>query len=171
MGLSIRKYATLRGVTEGAVRKAINSGRITPNEDGTIDVERADREWKENTDEAKINTGLPVMTENMPAGSSISSGGKPSFTKIKTAHELYKAQLTQLSLQEKKGQLINKDMVKTQVYRLGRQVRDSWLNWPARVSALMAADLGIDEHALHQALERYVREHLNDIGEGKLNFD
>lgn len=56
-------------------------------------------------------------------------------------------------------------MVKTQVYRLGRQVRDSWLNWPARVSALMAADLGIDEHALHQALERYVREHLNDIGE------
>ena len=55
MGLSIRKYATLRGVTEGAVRKAINSGRITPNDDGTIDVERADREWKENTDEAKIN--------------------------------------------------------------------------------------------------------------------
>tara|TARA_Y100001936_G_scaffold210163_1_gene216793 strand:- start:254 stop:754 length:501 start_codon:yes stop_codon:yes gene_type:complete len=166
MGLSIRKYATLRGVTEGAVRKAISSGRITPNEDGTIDVERADREWKENTDEAKINTGLPVMTENMPA-----ANGKPSFTKIKTAHELYKAQLTQLSLQEKKGQLINKDMVKTQVYRLGRQVRDSWLNWPARVSALMAAELGIDEHALHQALERYVREHLNDIGEGKLNFD
>ncbi len=139
MGLSIRKYATLRGVTEGAVRKAISSGRITPNDDGTIDVERADREWKENTDEAKINTGLPVMTENMPAGSSISSGGKPSFTKIKTAHELYKAQLTQLALQEKKGQLINKDMVKTQVYRLGRQIRDSWLNWPARVSALMAA--------------------------------
>ena len=91
MGLSIRKYATLRGVTEGAVRKAISSGRITPNEDGTIDAERADREWKENTDEAKINTGLPVMTENMPA-----ANGKPSFTKIKTAHELYKAQLTQL---------------------------------------------------------------------------
>ena len=107
MGLSIRKYATSRGVTEGAVRKAISSGRITPNEDGTIDMQRADREWKENTDEAKINTGLPVMTENMPA-----ANGKPSFTKIKTAHELYKAQLTQLSLQEKKGQLINKDMVK-----------------------------------------------------------
>ena len=149
MGLSIRKYATLRGVTEGAVRKAINSGRITPNEDGTIDVQRADREWKENTDEAKINTGLPAMAENIPA-----VNGKPSFAKIKTAHELYKAQLTQLSLQEKKGQLINKDQVKAQVYKLGRQVRDSWLNWPARVSALMAADLGIDEHALHQALER-----------------
>ena len=58
MGLSIRKYATLRGVTEGAVRKAIKTGRITPNDDGTIDVDRADQEWKENTDEAKINTGV-----------------------------------------------------------------------------------------------------------------
>ena len=166
MELSIRKYATLRGVTEGAVRKAIKTGRITPNDDGTIDVDRADQEWKENTDEAKINTGLPAMAENIPA-----ANGKPTFTKIKTAHELYKAQLTQLALQEKKGQLINKDQVKAQVYKLGRQVRDSWMNWPARVSATMAAELGVDEHALHQALERYVREHLNDIGEGKLNFD
>jgi len=166
MGLSIRKYATLRGVTEGAVRKAIKTGRITPNDDGTIDVDRADQEWKENTDEAKINTGLSAMAENVPA-----VNGKPSFAKIKTAHELYKAQLTQLALQEKKGQLINKDQVKAQVYKLGRQVRDSWMNWPARVSATMAAELGVDEHALHQALERYVREHLNDIGEGKLNFD
>ena len=156
----------MRGVTEGAVRKAIKTGRITPNDDSTIDVDRADQEWKENTDEAKINTGLPAMAENIPA-----VNGKPSFAKIKTAHELYKAQLTQLALQEKKGQLINKDQVKAQVYKLGRQVRDSWMNWPARVSATMAAELGVDEHALHQALERYVREHLNDIGEGKLNFD
>ena len=156
----------MRGVTEGAVRKAIKTGRITPNDDSTIDVDRADQEWKENTDEAKINTGLPAMAENIPA-----VNGKPSFAKIKTAHELYKAQLTQLALQEKKGQLINKDQVTAQVYKLGRQVRDSWMNWPARVSATMAAELGVDEHALHQALERYVREHLNDIGEGKLNFD
>ena len=156
----------MRGMTEGAVRKAIKTGRITPNDDSTIDVDRADQEWKENTDEAKINTGLPAMAENIPA-----ANGKPTFTKIKTAHELYKAQLTQLALQEKKGQLINKDQVKAQVYKLGRQVRDSWMNWPARVSATMAAELGVDEHALHQALERYVREHLNDIGEGKLNFD
>lgn len=150
MPLSIRKYALLRGVSEGAVRKAIASGRITPNEDGTIDVERADRQWRENTDEAKINSGLPVMSENMPA-----TNGKPSFAKIKTAHELYKAQLTQLSLQEKKGQLINKEMVKTQIFQLGRQVRDSWLNWPSRVSALMAAELEIDEHKLHMTQNEY----------------
>ena len=164
MGLSIRKYATLRGVTEGAVRKAISSGRITPNEDGTIDVDRADREWEENTDEAKQN--LMVAIDNHTPKKDANS-----YTKIKTAHELYKAQLTQLALQEKKGQLIQKEMVKAQVSQLSRQVRDSWMNWPSRVSALMAAELNIEEHQLHVILERYVREHLNDIGDGKLNFD
>lgn len=164
--LTIRGYARHRGVSDKAVRKAIEAGRITLEENGKINPKKADQEWKENTDESKKNITQPSMGENLPA-----VNGKPSFAKIKTAHELYKAQLTQLALQEKKGQLINKDQAKVQVYKLGRQVRDSWMNWPARVSATMAAELGVDEHALHQALERYVREHLNDIGEGKLNFD
>jgi len=37
MGLSRRKYAEHRGVSEKAVRKAIASGRITLEPDGTID--------------------------------------------------------------------------------------------------------------------------------------
>jgi hypothetical protein len=40
MGVSIRAYARARGFTEGAVQKAIESKRITPNADGTIDPER-----------------------------------------------------------------------------------------------------------------------------------
>ena len=74
-------------------------------------------------------------------------------------------------LQEKKGQLINKDMVKTQVFRLGRQFRDAWGNWPARVSAQMAAELQVDEHVLHMTLERYVREHLDELGDAKLDLE
>jgi len=53
MGLSRRKYAEYRGVSESAVRKAIASGRITPEEDGTIDPLRADAEWDSSTDPAK----------------------------------------------------------------------------------------------------------------------
>ena len=129
-------------VCDKAVRKAIEAGRITLDENGKINLKKADRNGKKTPMKAK-NITLPSMGENLPA-----ANGKPSFAKIKTAHELYKAQLTQLSLQEKKGQLINKDQVKAQVYKLGRQVRDSWMNWPARVSATMAAELGVDEHAL-----------------------
>jgi sulfatase maturation enzyme AslB (radical SAM superfamily) len=164
MKTSIRGYARHRGVSEGAVRKAINTGRITIDSNGRIDVTKADNEWAENTDQAKQN--MMVAVDNHAPKSE-----QNSYTKIKTAHELYKAQLTQLALQEKKGQLIQKEMVKAQVGQLSRQVRDSWMNWPSRISALMAAELEIEEHQLHIVLERYVREHLNDIGDGKLNFD
>ena len=49
MGVSLRAYARMRGCTEGAVRKAIATKRITPNADGTLDPERANQEWERNT--------------------------------------------------------------------------------------------------------------------------
>ena len=42
MGLSIRAYARHRGVSHVAVKKAIDTGRITPLPDGTIDPVAAD---------------------------------------------------------------------------------------------------------------------------------
>lgn len=53
MGISVRAYARERGVSDAAVRKAIKTGRITPEADGTIDSVRADREWTRNTDAAQ----------------------------------------------------------------------------------------------------------------------
>lgn len=42
MGISIRAYARQRGVSDAAVRKAIKTGRITTEPDGTIDPAKAD---------------------------------------------------------------------------------------------------------------------------------
>ena len=55
MGISIRAYARNRrargmsGGSDAAVRKAIRTGRIMLNSDGTVDAERADREWAART--------------------------------------------------------------------------------------------------------------------------
>jgi hypothetical protein len=46
-----------------------------------------------------------------------------------------------------------------------RQERDVWLGWPARVAALMAAELGVGAHALQTVLETHVREHLGQLGD------
>ena len=91
-----------------------------------------------------------------------------TFEQARTAHEIAKAHLARLQLQEKKESLINKDKVKAQVFRLGRQVRDAWINWPSRISAQMASELKVDEHEMHTILERYVREHLDELGDTKL---
>ena len=45
MGVSRRRYASMRGVSDMAVRKAIASGRISVEADGTIDPEKADAEF------------------------------------------------------------------------------------------------------------------------------
>ncbi|QYK41069.1 MAG: hypothetical protein KF887_17020 [Paracoccaceae bacterium] len=49
MGLSRRAYGALRGVHESAVRKAIATGRITTEADGTIDATKADAMWDAST--------------------------------------------------------------------------------------------------------------------------
>ena len=65
MGVSIREYARQRGVSDTAVRKALKQGRITAEPDGTIDVDRADREWSSNT--AKPQTKQAAKTKPVPA--------------------------------------------------------------------------------------------------------
>src|SRR5690606_13481328 len=47
------QYAAHRGVSHTAVGKAIASGRITPEPDGSIDPDKADRQWDAQTDPAK----------------------------------------------------------------------------------------------------------------------
>jgi hypothetical protein len=179
MGVSIRAYARHRGIADNAVRKAIKAGRITPEADGSIDITTADASWDANTDHTKRHIPAELREVDQTAAmesvrQTLSENGRPpqgmnSFTQARTAHEIAKAHLARLRLQEKKGQLINKDMVKAQVFRLGREFRDAWVNWPARVSSQMAAELQVDEHGLHMILERYVREHLNEIGDAKLD--
>ena len=53
MGMSRRAYAAHRGCSESAVRKAIATGRIATEDDGTIDAATADAEWGARTDPAQ----------------------------------------------------------------------------------------------------------------------
>src|ERR1700732_3148955 len=50
MGLSIRAYAKVRGVSHVAVLKAIKAGRIPIEPDGAIDLGKADAAWARSTD-------------------------------------------------------------------------------------------------------------------------
>jgi hypothetical protein len=64
MGVSRRAFARLIGVTEGAVRKAILTGRIKTLPDGTLDAAAALKAWKSNTDPGRIRiTGTVVPGE------------------------------------------------------------------------------------------------------------
>jgi hypothetical protein len=191
MGLSIRAYARHRGVTDTAVHKAIRSGRINALADGTIDPDQADAQWARNTSAPKTGTQRPTVKVKVPevdgdggggggserggagATSNTNSGGAggTSLLQARTVNEVVKAQTNKVRLARLKGELIDRPQAIAHVFKLARSERDAWLNWPARVSAQMAAKLEIDAHTMHVALENAVREHLQELGNLQASVD
>ena len=180
MGVSIRAYARHRGVSHAAIQKAIAAGRIAAEPDGTIDPAKADADWSANTGAAR---GRPTAVKPVPAaavsavrdtlresGAPVTTGGA-TFMQARTANEVLKAQTARLRLRRLKGVLVDRARAAAQVFRLARDERDAWLNWPTRVSALMAAELGVDPHEMHTVLEAHVRNHLAELAEIRPHLD
>jgi len=176
MGVSIRAYARHRGVSDSAVHKASRTGRITPEADGTIDPDRADRDWTRNSEPPKAGTGsrtVKVRVAEDPApnlATGLPAGGT-TLVQARTVNEVVKAQTNKVRLARLKGELVDRHQAIAHVFKLARTERDAWLNWPARISAQMAARLGVEAHTLHVALDAAVREHRAELGELKVRGD
>lgn len=183
MGLSIRAYARHRRISHVAVLGALKQGRISLEADRTIDPTKADAAWDSSTDprhpkSAKVPSARLRPVADAAVGSvretlkeqGLPAGGSVTFVQARTAHEIAKAHLARLRLQRMKGELIDRARTTATVFRLARQERDTWINWPARVAALMASELGVEAHAMQKALETHVRAHLTELAELKPDF-
>lgn len=164
MKLSRRAYAKHRGVSETAVRKAIQEGRIELEPNDKIDPEKADAQWDQNTRKRSSSYSSDF---GMDTGS---SGQSTTYQQARTANEVYKAQTAKLELERLKGTLVDRKQAQDLVFRLARAQRDAWLNWPTRISAEMAAALEIDDVTLFSALNHAVREHLSELGDTECEF-
>jgi hypothetical protein len=198
-GLSIRGYARHREVSHTAVQKAIAAGRIPLEQDGTIDPAKADAAWGKNTNPAKggaararrkpaagVGKAKPKRATMKPVPEAavhavretLREGGAPglataggmTFLQARTANEVIKAQTGRLRLQKLKGELVDRAKAASHVFTLARRERDAWLGWPARVAALMAADLGTDAHTMQTILEQHVRQHLKSLAEVRVDL-
>ena len=206
MGLSIRAYAQHRaalglpGASHTAVRKAIQSGRITAEADGTVDPERADAQWAGQTDPAKqrgaeshraavqsakasakapqekpvpqaaIDAVHDALKETGQEADPAAPSGKVTFMQARLATEVLKAKLQQERLKRERGEVVDRKRATAMVFDLARRERDAWIGWPSRVSANMAAELGVDPHQLEQALDRHLREQLALLAEVKIEL-
>lgn len=191
MGLSRRAYARHRGVAENAVRKAIAAGRITLEPDGTIDPEKADRNWTARTDPSQQRGAHAPSTaksgRDTDQGKAVprtaldavqrtlrESGEKPdgdvTFLRARTANEIIKAQERSVRLAKIKGELVDRARAIATVFGLARRERDAWVQWPARVAALMANELQVDPHQMETVLEKHVRRHLAELSDVRVEL-
>jgi hypothetical protein len=180
MGVSLRAYAKHRGVSDTAVRKAIKSGRIQAESDGTIDIDKVDKQWDRNTDRAQqrkssgATKAVPKAALDAVADTlseSGNTGGGTTYMQARTANEVLKAQTNRIKLQQLKKELVDRAKAIAHVFRMARSERDAWLSWPARVSAQMAAELEVDPHKMQVMLESYVRQHLSELSDVQPKVD
>ena len=184
---SNRELARQIGVSETAVRRAEKACRIGREADGSWDLAKVQAAWSSNTDPSqqrrspgpghprakRVRTAIKPVSEAAVGavretlrehGEAVSAGGM-TFMQARTANEVLKAQERRVRLQRMKGELVDRARAVAQVFKLARDERDAWVNWPARVAAVMAAELEVDAHKLHTTLERHVREHLAELAE------
>jgi hypothetical protein len=187
---SNREVARQLGVSETAVRRAEKTGRIKRDADGSWDLAKVRAAWSVNTDQTQQRRspqqadGRPRRTALKPVpeaalgavrdtlrehGEPLTAGAM-TFMQARTANEVLKAQERRVRLQRMKGELVDRARAVAQVFRLARDERDAWVNWPARVAAVIAAELEVDPHQLHTVLERHVRDHLAELAEVRSNL-
>ena len=145
MELSIRGYARHRGVTESAVRKAINNGRINKGKNGKISPEKADIEWNKNTDPAQLKRASPEEKPDYSQNSAPNSLSGPSYQQSRAIKEAYGSKLLRLQFEKESKKLISVDDVKIAAFNAARMTRDRVLNIPDRVIPQLVGKTNIFE--------------------------
>jgi len=156
--VSLREYARIRGVRLNAVQTAINTGRIHKTADGKIDVDEANKEWFMNTDPAKSRKADPLFENSVE----VPKSGMSSFQQAKTADIYYRAMLAKAKLKMITGETIDRKKAGQHAFNLGRSLRDLFVSFSTRYGALIAAELGADEHKTVMVLDEYVRKLLSE---------
>ena len=195
-GMSERQYAAHVGLSRGAIQKAKAAERLVLYPDGSINAAASDARRAETTDPSKTRKPPTPKLKPVPeaavaaVGDTLREqglavpavGGGTTFLQAKTANEVLKAQERRIRLQKLKGELIERARALALVFRLAREERDAWVNWPARAAALMAAELSascrdatgqqiaLEPAAMQKVLERHVRAHLDELAEVRPDF-
>ena len=146
-GLSQRAYAEHRGVSPRAVRRAIADNRIELLPDGTIDPERADREWEANTDATKRpNTGASKLTE------------------VRTVKELKYAKLLDVKLQRETGKVVPLNEVKILFRTTSTNIQNAFANLGNILAPRLVGQRDITKitNLINEEVHRMIKEFTND---------
>lgn len=179
-GMSERENSTCSGLSRGgALQNAKRGGRLVFYADGSINAAASDVRRAEMTDPDQQRRSLGGDTAIPTSG----TGGSDSYLKARTALTVCQAQERQLAIQKKKGTLVERARAEALVFRLARQERDVWVTWPARVAALMAAQVAaesesasgkpvtIDAGIMQRVLESHGREQLEALADLGVSLD
>jgi len=175
----------LTGTTIHAVKKAVESGRISPPSKATgwFNFKKANKEWKANTGPARGLKPKAWKRVSKPGNSQVTlshhgdvAGDEPDFglldpeqnpTARLTVARAEKAEadaaLAILQLHERASSLVSLKLVQDAVLRINRITRDALLTVPDRVASQVAACSNAAE--VHEILLAEIRLALTSLAE------
>lgn len=152
--LSKRAYARHRaerglvGQTHTAVNDAARAGRITLI-DGKVDPEVADIQWAEKTDAVQQARGARGGHAPRDEPKSVPAGDREGYFAVKERRERAEADLAELELRERRGELVKKADVEREIFAIQRALRDRLAGIPDRIAPMLAAEADVTRcHAI-----------------------
>jgi len=157
------EYSRHRDCSREAVRKAVDSGRITTfGPDKLIDATLADAHWARNTrarvrgvDEAVPVAAAPQIIVAQEVGAAT------SYEEARRRRETAEANLAEMKQAEMQGTLIRADAVRSAWAAKITGARDALLQIPSRVAPVLAACTDLVE--VTALLEAELRQALADL--------
>lgn len=142
--ITLRALARFLNVSHPAVVKAVKSGRLAKSigfENGVPfirDLALAGREWAAGATKAHVSTAASA------AAAPPSDGGPPdteiTLTRAQIQLSLQREESLKLANDEKRGRLIDAEVVRRESFDCARSIRDALLNLPDRLAGELAAE-------------------------------
>jgi hypothetical protein len=179
-----RKEHGLPGSSREAVRKAVDEGRISVDNDGQIDSEVADIQWAKNT-RARVSPQATATDAAVAGADLVSQAAAPAsaqatpppptptpapsngYTEARARREIAEAEQAEIELRKMRGDIVMSEDVARAGFEAGRDLRDAAEaaenGLAAELAALSSADACRDvlrrhHRALFDALARSWRE-------------
>lgn len=183
--VSIRQFAKLDGCSHTLVQRAISEGRLPISADGKLDPALAGSDWrkKNRTRNSGGNGNLAVATvakggsdlnpADMNPEDFIAEVLAGRFKLIGDAERVKENALAAknlLAARKEAGDVVDIETAEAVLFEAARSTRDAWINFPARVGPLLAAELGVDADRAVEALTAHVQQQLQDLGEPDPDF-
>jgi hypothetical protein len=166
----MRQYAQRRGVSEEAVRKAVERGRLSASVERVeahervwtriTNVELADREWEANTDLTRGPVALKAAAAERN-GQASAPGVQPSISLAEAAAEekRRKAERAKMDFEVRAGSLLPAQAVEAQWVEILGRIKARALALPSKAKQVIPHLTPADV----QALTRIVREMLEEL--------
>lgn len=167
MGMGIREYGRHKGVSGQAVSKALATGRIQKEPDGTIDPVKADVLWDQNTNPAyqdgKAVTGKTVDPKvvagktviSTPVSDQAPTPGSPTYQQYRTALLAINVQKAKIELDITRERFVNADDLEKKLFAVHSMVKERMEGLPRLLAPFLVNQT--DEVVIENLLRNAVR--------------